>query len=148
MKNKLIFRCLFFFPVHFISKVKPVFPRPAEIHEHLWQRSIWLVTKLHMGSVVRFLCVRLDYRLILHISIKFFKQTRFLCDPPRYGRVMESEVSNLPATETWTGMGSIKVVHTTLCQITHRNANYSKQFTGKKWDTNKQTRAIQMIPER
>lgn len=45
---------------------------------------------------------------------------------------MESEVSNLPATETWTGMGSIKVVHTTLCQINSQERKLFETIYGKK----------------
>lgn len=83
----------------------------------LWQSLAWTL-------LLGFLCVRLDYRLNSSHLNKVYKQTRSSCDLPRYGRVMESKVSSLPATETWTGRGPSKVVHTSLCQITQRNASY------------------------
>lgn len=79
----------------------------------LWQSLAWTLL--------------LDYRLNSSQLNKVYKQTRSSCDLPRYGRVMESKVSSLPATETWTGRGPSKVVHTSLCQITQRNANYKKK---------------------
>lgn len=96
-----------------------------------------------MDSVVRdFLCVRLDYRLNSSHLNKVYKQTRSSCDLPRYGRVMESKVSSLPATETWTGRGPSKL-------YTHRCVKLLKGTqTIKKKVGHEQMRAVQMIPQR
>lgn len=101
----------------------------------LWQSLAWTL-------LLDFLCVRLDYRLNSSQLNKVYKQTRSSCDLPRYGRVMESKVSSLPATETWTGRGPSKL-------YTHRCVKLLKGTqTIKKKVGHEQMRAVQMIPQR